>query len=126
MFSKTIWDRIGIFLSGLCALHCLFFPVIIALLPLWPVAESIHVWTHPVLLLLIGPTVFFAVRAENVPNYIVRLLVGGLIVITLSWLLHDWVGGWTESAITTIGSILLILGHWFNYRHHQSGFRATK
>lgn len=120
LFSKTFWDRIGIFLSGLCAVHCLFFPVAIALLPLWPVAESVHAWSHPLLFLLIAPTVFFAVRSEGVPNRVPKLLFVGLGVIALAWLLHEWLGMWGESVITTLGSAFLVTGHWFNYRHHQS------
>ncbi len=125
MFSKAFWDRMGIGLSGLCAVHCLFFPVAIALMPLWPVAESIHFWTHPLLFLLIAPTVYFAVRADNVPNRIPRLLYSGLIVIALAWIVHEWVGMWGESAITIAGSSLLVAGHWFNFRFHQSKHRKT-
>jgi hypothetical protein len=119
LFSKSFWDRIGIFLSGLCAIHCLFFPVAIALLPLWPVAESVHAWTHPLLFLLIAPTVYFAVRSDDVPNQIPQLLFSGLAVIALAWLLHGWLGMWGESIVTTIGSVFLISGHWQNYKHHQ-------
>lgn len=118
VFSKAFWDRIGIFLSGLCVIHCLFFPVVIALLPLWPVAESIHAWIHPILFLLIAPTVYFAVRFDNVPNRIPQFLFTGLAVIALAWLLHDWLGLLAESVVTLGGSALLVAGHWLNYRHH--------
>ncbi|HEX6982497.1 MAG TPA: MerC domain-containing protein, partial [Balneolaceae bacterium] len=120
MLKKSFWDRLGIGLSGLCAIHCLFFPVIVALLPLWPVAESIHFWTHPFLFLLIVPTVYYALRSSNVPHRIPQLLYAGLFVIALAWLLHEWVGAWTESAITMAGSVLLIMGHWFNYKYHKA------
>jgi vacuolar-type H+-ATPase subunit I/STV1 len=120
LFSKAFWDRIGIALSGLCAIHCLFFPVTIALLPLLPVAESVHDWTHPALFLLIAPTVYFAVRSNGLPKSIPRLLYIGLAVIALAWMLHDLIGMWGESVVTIIGSCLLVTGHWMNYRHHQS------
>lgn len=118
--AKTFWDRVGIGLSGLCAIHCLFFPVVVALLPLWPAAESTHDWTHPILLLLIVPTVYYALRKSDIPKSIPFLLYSGLIVIALAWLLHEQVGLWGESIITMVGSGLLIGGHWINYRHHQS------
>ncbi len=120
MFSKAFWDRIGIGLSGLCAVHCLFFPVAIALLPLWPVTVSVHDWTHPILFLLIVPTVYFVVRSEDIPKRIPEFLLSGLAVIALAWLLHDLLGMWGESVVTIIGSTLLVAGHWMNYRHHQS------
>lgn len=117
---KTFWDRLGIGLSGLCAIHCLLFPVLVALLPLVPWAEAVHAWTHPVLFLLIAPTVWLALR-ERRPGRrpIAILLCSGLAVIALAWFLHDWVGMWGEALITLAGSTLLIRGHWLNYRGHR-------
>ena len=115
----SLWDRIGIGISGLCAVHCLFFPVTLALLPLWPFAEVVHRWSHPVLFILIVPTVLFAVRKHSKTFLIPMLLYSGLSVVGLAWLLHDWIGAWGEAFMTLIGSILLISGHWRNYRHHQ-------
>lgn len=115
----TFWDRVGISLSGLCAIHCLFFPVAVALLPLWPVAESIHDWTHPVLFILIIPTVFFALRGRTYFGRVGRYLWIGLVIIGAAWMLHDWIGDWGEAAVTMAGSALLVTGHWINYRQHQ-------
>jgi hypothetical protein len=125
LFTKSFWDRLGIGLSGLCAVHCLFFPVVIVLLPLWPVADTIHFWTHPLLFILIAPTVYYAVRGSVIPNRIPQFLYSGLVVIALAWLLHEWVGLWGESLITMAGSGLLITGHWFNYRHHQQKHKES-
>jgi len=99
--------------------HCLFIPVAVALLPLWQVAQSVHSWTHPILFLLIAPTVYFAVRTDNITFRVSGLLFSGLAVIGLTWMLHDWVGLWVESAVTTMGSLLLIAGHWYNYKNHS-------
>lgn len=117
--STAFWDRLGISLSGLCAIHCLFFPVAIALMPLWPVSEYLHDWTHPILFALILPTVIFALRGRQPFNSITYWLIAGLIVVGIAWILHDFVGLWGESIITTIGSAMLIRGHWLNYRFHQ-------
>lgn len=113
----------GIGLSGFCAIHCLFFPVVVALLPLWPVAEAIHFWTHPILFLLIVPTVYYAIRKADVPKRIPVLLYIGLAIIALAWLLHDWAGLWGESLITMVGSAFLISGHWYNFKHHQNKYK---
>lgn len=115
----SLWDRIGIGISGLCAVHCLFFPAALALLPLWPVAEAVHHWTHPVLFILIVPTVVLVVRKHNGVSLIPILLYAGLSVIGLAWLLHDLIGPWGEASVTLAGSLLLIVGHWKNYTHHQ-------
>lgn len=118
--STAFWDRLGISLSGLCAIHCLLFPVAVALLPLWPTAEYLHDWTHPILFLMIVPTVIFALRGKGLYNKIAFWLFSGLIVVALAWILHDWAGLWGESIITMVGSAMLIWGHWHNYRYHQS------
>ena len=112
----AFWDRLGISISGLCAIHCLFFPVAIALLPLWPMAESIHDWTHPVLFILIVPTVIFALRGRKMFGPIGLYLFSGLIVVGAAWMLHDWIGDWGEAAVTIAGSTLLVRGHWINYK----------
>lgn len=88
-------------------------------MPLFPVAETLHLWTHPILFLLIVPTVYYAVRNAGLPTYIPALLYCGLFVIALAWVLHDIVGNWGESLITMGGSALLISGHWFNFKLHQ-------
>ena len=115
----AFWDRLGISISGLCALHCLFFPVAIALLPLWPTAQSIHDWTHPVLFILIVPTVIFALRGRKILGSIGLYLMSGLAVVGMAWMLHDWLGNWGEAAVTIIGSALLVRGHWINYQLHK-------
>lgn len=120
LFTKSFWDKIGIGLSGLCAVHCLFIPIFVSLIPLWPVAEAAHEWTHPVLLLLIIPTIYYAIRKSNIPKSIPYLLYSGLGIIALAWLLHDFVGLWWESFITIIGSALLVRGHWLNYKNHSA------
>lgn len=114
------WDRLGISISGLCAIHCLFFPVAIALLPLWPMAESIHNWTHPVLFILIVPTIIFALRNRNFFGPIGLYLFSGLMVVGAAWILHDWIGDWGEATVTLAGSGLLVRGHWLNYQMHKA------
>lgn len=116
----AFWDRLGISISGLCAIHCLFFPVAISLLPLWPAAESIHDWTHPLLFILIVPTVIFALKGKGIFHSIAAYLLTGLAVVGAAWMLHDLLlGDWSEAAITMAGSALLVRGHWLNYLDHK-------
>lgn len=129
--SKTVWDRLGIGLSGLCAVHCLLIPLVAALLPLWPVAESVHVWSHPVLFLLIVPTVWLALRNGGYRRRSVTLLLlGGLSTVGMAGLLHDVTGllasEWGEAVITLAGSVQLISGHGLNYRSHRRGRGAPQ
>ncbi|WP_372637888.1 MerC domain-containing protein [Fodinibius sp.] len=110
----------GVSLSGLCAVHCLLVPIFLSLLPLYPVAEHIHEWTHPVLLILIIPTVYFSIRYSNKYNPFAALLLSGLTILIITWGLHDWMSQKGETWVTLLGSILLIAGHWMNYRSHSA------
>ena len=118
--SAAFWDRLGIGISGLCAIHCLFFPVAIALLPLWPAAESLHDWTHPILFILIVPTVFFALKGKSMFSTIGKYLFTGLFVVGFAWMMHDFLGDWGEAGVTLLGSALLVRGHWLNYLFHKN------
>ncbi|MDZ7682007.1 MAG: MerC domain-containing protein [Fodinibius sp.] len=118
MIRNDWWDNIGIALSGLCALHCLAIPFTIFLLPLWFAGDTLHDWTHLILLLLIIPTAYLATRRGARPG-ISLLLLSGLAVITAALVLHDVMSLWMESVITIVGSGLLIAGHWQNYKCHN-------
>ncbi|WP_350354137.1 MerC domain-containing protein [Fodinibius roseus] len=107
-------------LSGLCAIHCLLVPIFVSLLPLYPVAEYIHEWTHPVLLMLIIPAVYFSIRPGYEYNFITALLLSGLSILFLTWGLHDWLSQKEETWVTFLGSMLLIGGHWLNYKSHSA------
>lgn len=118
--TTLLWDRLGIGVSGICAIHCLVFPIIISLLPIWPVATAIHDWTHPVFIVLLIPTVYFAAQRSHYSKKVTVPLVTGLVMVILGWLLgHFWFGAGTETLLTLLGSAVLIAGHWMNFRHHR-------
>jgi hypothetical protein len=49
------------------------------------------------------------------------VLIAGFLLLLIGWLAgHFWLGLLFESITTLAGSILLIVGHWMNYRHHRS------
>lgn len=117
--TPAFWDRLGIGISGFCAIHCLFFPVAVAVMPLWPAAGAIHEWTHPLLFLLIVPTVLFAMKGGVKDLRIPVFLYSGLSTVGMAWLLHGWIGDIGEAAVTLVGSGLLVTGHWHNYSIHK-------
>jgi len=119
MQGKT-WDKIGIGISAVCVLHCLFIPLLLALLPLLPFGVALHQWTHPVLFLLIMPTVWLALRKNRQDRMIKCLFFTGLSMLAVAWLLHDGVRTIVEMVITLAGSIFLISGHWLNYKNHKA------
>lgn len=118
--SVTLWDRLGIGLSTLCLIHCLALPVVVSLLPMVPVPEVIHEWSHPVLAVVILPTVVQAIRRSVHDRRIHLFLIGGFGVILAGWAIgHSVLGFVAETLFTLAGSVLLIVGHVLNYRHHR-------
>ncbi|GIV57095.1 MerC domain-containing protein [Rhodocaloribacter litoris] len=114
------WDRLGIGISGLCMIHCLLLPVVLALAPLWPMAEELHAWLHPVFALLLVPTTLLALvhgyrRHRN--RRIAMWLVAGLVIVLVAGVLgHEMPGAFAETSITVTGSVVLIAAHWRNWR----------
>lgn len=110
------WDRIGIGLSGLCAIHCLLVPVFVSLIPLWPAFESFHEYTHLIFFLAIAPAVVISLKNRHASGKIPAYLFAGLAVIFIAWFFNHSLGEYGEAGVTLIGSILLIKGHWLNYK----------
>ncbi len=117
---KGFWDRLGIGLSSICAIHCLLVPVAIALIPLWPAFEEFHEYTHLIFFLAIAPTVVLSLQRKHESLTVSILLISGVIVIFFAWYFNQYVGEYGEAGITLIGSLLLIRGHWVNYRMKTS------
>lgn len=119
--ASILWDKFGIGVSGICAIHCLFFPAIISLLPVFTFAPYLHEWAHPLFLVLLLPIVYYAAKRSHFDRRITSLLVIGFLFVLAGWLLgHFWLGLAVETTLTLIGSFVLIAGHWLNYRHHRS------
>ncbi|GAB5519886.1 MAG: hypothetical protein RhofKO_21370 [Rhodothermales bacterium] len=120
--NHTFWDRLGITLSGLCALHCLLTPVLLALLPLWTGLDAIHEWLHLLLVIPIIPVTLVAMRNAVGPHHSTQVpwyLGLGLVTIIAAIPLASIVGDVGETLITLAGSALLIRGHWLNWRLHK-------
>ncbi|WP_185957183.1 MerC domain-containing protein [Gracilimonas mengyeensis] len=113
---QGFWDRLGIGLSGLCAVHCLLVPVFVSLIPLWPALEEFHEYTHLVFFLAIAPAVILSIKNRDHLKAVSNYLFAGLIVIFLAWFFNHQLGEYGEAGVTLVGSMLLIRGHWLNYK----------
>ena len=121
-----VWDRIGMWLSGLCAAHCLLMPFLVVALPLWPTVGTVHDWMHPVRAALLVPTTILAMwgawKARR-PHLSLGLLGAGMVIVVFAAVLHEALGRPLEVVVTMAGSGLLIAGHWKNWRmaHRHEG-----
>lgn len=114
------WDRIGISLSGLCMVHCMVMPVVLATAPLWSMAETLHAWLHPLFLVALVPITAMALASTRGKPQAkrVRVLFGvGLFALVMaSFFGHAAESPFVETTLTLLGSGLLIAGHRRNER----------
>ena len=113
---QDFWDRLGMGLSSVCAIHCLLVPVFVSLIPLWPALEHVHEFTHLVFLLAIAPTVVLSLKRLHANRCVSFYLISGTLIIFLAWFFNSNLGEYGEAGVTLIVSLLLITGHWINYR----------
>jgi hypothetical protein len=110
-------DLAGVFASSLCMVHCLVFPIVLALLPV--VAQPLM--EHDVLHVgLAGFVLFFCVSAY-LPGYLRHgdrrlLYVGaaGLSLVFFATFQARYWGEIAEVAILTVGNLLIVFGHLLN------------
>ena len=118
-------DAVALVFSGLCLVHCLALPVLVAILPIamssFVADERFHQW----LLLGVVPTSVLALgwgwRRHRDPA-VLWLGLTGMSLMTYAAFgrgLNDLSAG-GERWLTVIGAVMLAIGHFRNYqlRHH--------
>ncbi len=111
-------DRIGIWLSGICMVHCVITPIILVLLPMMTFVRS--EWVHLVLACVL-PLVAFAAFLPGYRRHQDKLvialgLIGLSLIIFAAFDPLKILNLITEGLVTSIGSIALISGHLRNRR----------
>lgn len=116
----VLLDRIGVWMSGLCMVHCLLFPVLLAALPMLPAGEALHSWLHPVFALILLPVTWLAaaagLRRHGDRRVAVVLGVGVVLICAAAVLAFRMPEHAVETGVTLAGSLLLIAGHLANWR----------
>jgi hypothetical protein len=109
-------DRLGVWLTSLCALHCLLLPILIPLVPLIASSFVADVWFERVILsasILVGFAALFIgfhkYHRQLYPTY--SLVLGALIY----WNKHMF-GEAYEPITIGVGALLIILAHVANLR----------
>lgn len=124
VFQETTerWDKLGIFLSSLCALHCLVTPLLVLALPL--LGEYFeNEWVHVLMALFVVPVGGFAFWSGYQHHKQMKVfglgLLGLLLVGGAPLAPHSWVEFFGHDLITISGSICLIFAHLLNRRACQ-------
>lgn len=113
------WDKVGIFLSTLCAVHCLLTPFLILALPVMGEFFESE-WAHILLALFVVPVglfAFFSGYRHHQQKGVLALGVVGLLFITgASFLPHEMVEVAEFDVVTISGSVLVLFAHILNRR----------
>jgi hypothetical protein len=126
------WDRLGMGLSLLCAVHCLVAPLIILSIPLLARYYLVHPLFHFLLALAIIPVGLLAFLSgiRHHHNWWVLVLgIPGLALVTMvPYMVHVLKFDWNEQIWMVVGSLLLMSAHLINrkscvscrqHKHHQ-------
>lgn len=117
---KSITDKIGILLSGLCAIQCAMLPIILsisAVVPNW--AHFGHGWIWMTAIGIIALWSFSRGWQSHHDRHVIGLFVLGFGFLIGGTLMEDKVDIIIESAMFVVGGILMVMAHWRNYRLMQ-------
>lgn len=113
------WDRLGIWLSSICALHCLLTPILVLALP-FTGSFFEHEFFHVGMALFIVPVGLFAFWSGYRHHRQVKVFLAGVLGVLMvggaSVAPHSWIELFGYDLVTIVGSLLLIIAHVLNRR----------
>ena len=115
---KAFLDKVAVALSGLCLVHCLLLPFVVALVPFLGQFGDDHF--HTELLLFVVPVSVIALTVGFRQHGHWEVLFAGtigLIVLALgATVVHNAFGSLADRVMTITGSMILALTHFRNFR----------
>lgn len=113
-------DRFAMMLSGICMIHCLVTPLLVALLPILGIALLSDREFHWLLLVLVLPASIWALasgcRRHRRFTIAVIGVTGLVILVSIGIAGHQIFGEDGERFVTSIGSATVAIAHLMNYR----------
>ena len=123
---RALLDKVAVLLSGLCLLHCLLLPFVIAVLPFLGQIGDDHF--HQELLLFVVPVSVVALTVGfRRHGHAEVLLFGGLglaVLIIGGTFIHEVYGAMVDRLMTVTGSMILAGTHYRNYRFAKKGLQS--
>ena len=116
---QTVTDRLAIGLSLACTMHCLATPALLVLLPSLTALQLDNEAFHFCLVFAVIPTSLFAITlcCKQHNRYQLFVLCSlGLAMLFSALILEERIGETGEKLLTVLGSSLIVIGHWLNYR----------
>lgn len=119
MSVSRYFDRIAIALSAVCILHCLAVPLLAVILPIAFVGLGTDAHFHEWLLWAVVPTSLFGFGfglRYHQRYWIPSVGTIGLVIVAFAAIVaHASWDRWQEMLLSTIGSVVLVVAHWFNF-----------
>ena len=125
-------DKIAMSLSMLCMMHCLAFPLLVALLPSISALpldkEAFHLW----MVIAVIPISLYALTLGCKKHKKISILSSGLLglvcLISAVLLGESRIGEAGEKILTVIGAILIAFSHYKNFHQcqHLNNCPSTK
>ena len=116
--SSGFLDNMAVALSGICLVHCLTLPVLIALIPFMSQFAEGHF--HVQMLLVVMPVSIMAFslgfRRHRVKSVIIWGGVGMLLLVLGATVVHDSFGLVADRTVTICAALILAFAHYFNNR----------
>jgi hypothetical protein len=116
-------DNMAVVLSGVCLLHCLTLPVLIALAPFMSQFGEGHF--HVQMLLVVLPVSIMAFslgfRRHRVKSVIVWGGIGMLLLVFGATVIHDSFGLVADRTVTICAALILAFAHYFNNKFSRHG-----
>ena len=119
MSIQTTTDKIAISLSLLCAIHCLGLPLMLILLPSLTgtiiADEAFHLWL--VLAVIPISTYALSMGCKHHKHYLILIYgIVGILFLIAAVISEDYLGEQWEIILTLIGTSIIALSHYKNYR----------
>ena len=118
---RSLLDRLGVGASVLCLVHCLLTPFLLTGVAAFGSlgGHEADLAFHLVVFALALPLALLAAwpgYREHRDRAVLALLGAGVVLLVLSFVLHDVLGVAGHTALTVGGSVALVAGHLRNYR----------
>ena len=117
--SRPWVDRLGIWASVACAIHCLLTPLLLSFsavfVRLLPGEEAFH---RKLAVLVAGSAalaLFYGFRKHRRVRVLLLMAAGLSLIIGTAWWGHLFSNHWLEVGVTVCGSLLLITAHRLNH-----------
>ncbi len=114
-------DNAAVVLSGVCLLHCLTLPILIAVLPFMSQFGEGHF--HAQMLLIVLPVSVIALtlgyRRHRSKSVIAWGSVGMLLLVLGATVAHSSFGLVADRAVTICAALILAFAHYFNNRYSR-------